>query len=177
MSAVCKSLGIPHYLCKNGRSPLTYFGKNEFLLRRFNVKGRVKNFIDINTRQPIVKISNEIFQLNNDSYNRSIFCRVATDVLYNDRVVDNGAHYTSHGVLSISIGSIVGVISPLNQNGSIKHCELRPIHTPMECNYSHCELQYFVDGTLYESRPKSANTFFRRILIKRMNILKEVDFE
>lgn len=161
--SICKSLGIPYHLWRNGRPQIDYFSDNELLFRRFYVPGTVKDFVN-NAQYSI-----SIFDIKDDSYNRESLCKSAEDVLYDS----NGTHYANYGILALRVGTIHGFSFVYKSDKGMHNTQLITNHRPEECNYAHCELWFFNDGErIVENKPKSAKKIWRRKLLSFMTVIK-----
>jgi len=164
-TAICPTLGIPEHLWTSGRPEDPDFQLNEVLYRRIK-KPLPENFLEND------EVGIEVFEIKDDSYNRSKYCVDKSHVLFNTCVDDNGAHFSTWGIISLSVEDFC-VSSPFDLNGMEVICELKPIHVPIACNYSHTEGWFFRDGVkLSNKKPRSMKTLFRRELLKRLKIEK-----
>ena len=97
MSGKCKELGIPDYLHRGARSADQNFDPEESLYRRFFTK------IPSSEWQQDKAVSSVLFELKDDSYNRSKYSQEPEDVLYNEREEDRGSHYFEAGILQVAV--------------------------------------------------------------------------
>jgi hypothetical protein len=167
----CINLGIPEYLCAEGRPHLDFLDPGDSILRRHELTGNLEDIQALSDSQ----VGKDLFKLFDDSYNILSLCQHTTDVLFNDRVEDNGAHYSDHGIISLNIGALELQNFSYNQNGVPVICQFKVHHSETPCNYAHAEMIYYMNGQIYrgQSPSKSAKTFFRRTLLKLMNVVKQ----
>lgn len=133
MSIDCEILGIPNHLHKNQRELDTIFDEEEVLYRRFK--------IERSKWEGTIQESSAVFELKDDSYNRSKYCLSPTDVLYSS----TGEYYENWGIGSVSISKISGNKKSIINN-EIRNFTIKVEHTPEICNYPHCEVFIYEDG-------------------------------
>ncbi|WP_443945608.1 hypothetical protein ACJVDH_00420 [Pedobacter sp. AW1-32] len=158
-------LGIPETLCMEGKPIDVPFVNGELIYRRHN-ELLIGNLLDLD-----LKVLERIFHLTNDSHNRSSLS-VAEDVLINE----DGKIFDDHGIISLPINEISKNMRFNFQNGKQDSvCRLSVVYDPKECNYAHCEIHCFIDDVrrIEGKPPKSAKPFFRRELLKIMNVIKQ----
>jgi len=167
---LCPIVGIPERLWVSERDEDQVFEGEEILYRRIHTS-LPKDFIDDDD------ISIELFEIKDDSYNRSKYCGSEKDVLFNTRIEDAGRHYTNWGIVSLTVNDL-SVSQPFNYEGRNVVCRLSPIHRPVPCNYSHTEAWFFRDDVkLSTKKPRSMKTLFRRTLLKKLKIIVPYDDE
>ena len=167
-SIVCEAIGIPQHLWILNKLEDQVFEDDEILFRRI----RVQLPDDYETDDDLAL---ELFEIKDDSYNRSKYCLFQNDVLYDTRPESNGNHLDNWGIISISVRNLK-VKSPFLLNGVHVECELLPIHCPVLCNYPHTEAWFFKDGEkISKKKPRSMKTLFRRSLIKSIRLEKNFE--
>lgn len=161
----CKQLGIPEYLCKNDKPLIENFANDESLYRRHPFKGTKQELKD---KEDII---NEIFKIHDDSYNKSSLSN-AIDVLLNDNPQYHKDIYLKHGIIKVNVANLLNEAVHIIDNDPRKF-SLVPIHKPIDCNYSHCEIHCVVDGVKAAKKPRSVNTVFRKILSNIFEVIRE----
>lgn len=162
--SVCSSLGIPSHLHRAGRVNDDVF-VGEVIFRRFLASG-TKNDWSKNSQ-----ISCSIFEVKNDSCNRSKYSDSPEDVLYNVRIEDGGNHYFSWGILSI--GSDMFDLFTFQINGTTRTFSLKLEHVPLDCMFPHSEIIVFENNEKVDtSKPKSVKVVIRDYLISNCDIVK-----
>jgi hypothetical protein len=163
----CISIGIPDRLCQDGKGE--YVVKSEdYIYRRHDLNGS----IDEIRKLPLSTIGENLFKLFSDSYNLSSISE-PEDVLFNDKKDEKGGHYLTSGIISINVGQIEEQKFKYILQGKEVVCTFKVHHDPMECNYSHAEMKYYMDDVQFSGRPaKSAKEFFRRRLLEAMSEIK-----
>jgi len=163
-NSVCNSLGIPSYLHRSGRAIDNEF-IDEFIFRRFLATGAKIDWMKDN------QLSSSIFEVKNDSCNRSKYSNSPEDVLYNVRIEDEGKHYFSWGILSI--GTKAFSIFTFKVNGTTRTFSLQLSHDPLECMFPHSEIIVLEVGFRIDTnKPKSVKTAIRDFLITECKIVK-----
>lgn len=163
-SSVCDSLGIPSYLHRKGRDIDNHF-IDEFVYRRFLASAEKSDWMANN------QISSSIFEVKNDSCNRSKYSNSPEDVLYNIRVEDEGKHYFSWGVLSINTKAFDVFTFKINE--TTRTFSLQLSHEPLECMFPHSEIIVLENGSVVDtSKPKSVKAAIRDFLITECEIVK-----
>jgi len=161
---LCPVIGIPERLWVSQRAEDPIFEEDEILYRRIHTP-LPEDFTEDDD------ISIELFEIKDDSYNRSKYCGSEKDVLFNTRITDEGRHYTNWGVISLTVKDL-SVSSQFNHEGRDVVCKLLPVHSPVPCNYSHTEAWFYRDNVqLSKNKPRSMKTFFRRSLLKKIKVL------
>ncbi|OIN59834.1 hypothetical protein [Arsenicibacter rosenii] len=161
------ALVIPVHLHQHDRPP-TDIQDDEVLYRRFFVKGPTKDW-KARGKQDMAKV----FQLSNDSYNRSSLSN-ESDVLFDD----TGHYFANAGILSVSIKQIRSAAGTytLEAQGRIpaRILYFNAIHDPMHCNYAHAQLEIWENGTRAPSQPSSMKTVFREMLSDNCKMIRDV---
>lgn len=163
---VCKALGIPEYLHRDGR-PIDEEFNSELIYRRFNIAGNPSEWIKDKS------ISTVIFEVKNDSCNREKYCKTPSDVLFNTRPEDKGAHYEHHGIISFNSDVVQYFNESLELNDTKRQFTLKMVHYPNDCMYPHCEIHVYENGIYVDSgKPKSIKALIRDILIGACEVIK-----
>lgn len=171
MCKICTQLKIPEYLHQRERVADSQFDETEKIYRRFSVDGEIEDWK--NTRA----ISAQIFRLSEDgdSCSRSKYTKVPEDVLYNDKVEDEGHHYNHHGIFSFMVDKLVR-IGPVYQNEIKRTFIIKLEHTPKECLYPHSDIVVYEvgkDGSVnINEPPRSTKTLIRNSLLDIIDIYK-----
>lgn len=167
MSEVCSKLGIPKELERNNRPPDQIFNC-EKIYRRFQGTSNIEDW------KSDRGISSSIFPVKNDSCNREKYSTNPTDVLYNIREQDGGAHYFgTYGILEFSSDIIYEFEnSSLEINNVVRKFTLQLIHSPEECMYPHCEVLVLENGNrIQHLTAKSIKSAIRVFLIDNCTVL------
>jgi len=163
-NSICDSLRIPSHLHRNGRAIDDEFGE-ELIYRRFLAPGLNSDWLK--SRQ----LSSSIFEVKNDSCNRSKYSNSPHDVLYNVRIEDEGKHYLSWGILSIN--SKAFSLFTFQVNGTTRTFSLKLSHDPLDCMFPHSEIIVLEAGIRIDtSKPKSVKAVIRDYLITECEIVK-----
>ena len=168
MSDECSKLGIPAYLHQGDRNADQNFDPEELLYRRFFTK------IPSSEWQQNKSVSVALFELKDDSYNRSRYSQEPEDVLYNERKEDNGNHYFDAGILQVAI--LHTLEFSFDINGNERAFRLSPFHKPTECIFPHTELHIYENETKIDytqSKPKSLKAAIRDFLVRNCIVIKE----
>lgn len=161
-------MSIPQRLWISNRPEDPNFEPDEVLYRRIQTP-LPADFRDDDT------IGVELFEIKDDSYNRSKYCSTEYDVLFNTRIQDNGQHYSNWGIISVTVGEMIEPV-PFNLQGKMVECQLLPEHAPGICNYAHTEAWFYRDGIkVSKNKPPSMKTFFRRRLLKTLKVIANYD--
>lgn len=168
-NTICASQGIPEYLWQKDRVEDQEFLGDEILLRRFRIPLPEDFQFDDS-------IGVELFEMRDDSYNRTKYCFDNKDVLWNGNPnYNNGEHFGNYGVLAISVQEL-SVSTEFVLNGKTVLCQLQPVHRPDPCNYAHTEAWFIIDGIKKDSKkPAAVKTLFRRLLLKKFEVVKNFD--
>ena len=167
----CLELGIPEYLHQKER-PVDSIFQSEFIYRRYKASGNVEDW----KKDKVISAS--IFPVKNDSCNRSKYCRVPEDVLYNTREEDKGNHYFEMGILSVNSDSLIFFSGNITQNGNARNFQLTVSHEPLECMYPHCEILVMENGQVIDQKkPKSIKALIRDLLLDEVEIAKMPDMK
>ena len=117
----------PINLLTNGRAPNHEFDEEEVLYRRYMGNHPVEFFSEIRTKDFSAGIST----------NRSKYS-VPLDVLWSSELENGECQF------NLKSGKIVyGTISVINCVNESLGIEIRCIHTPTFCNYSHVDIRFF----------------------------------
>lgn len=168
----CSELGIPSHLHTGTRDVDNTFGMDETIYRRFKCAGGPNDWKKNST------LSASVFPVDNDSCNRSKYCRYPEDVLYNTRKQDNGVHYSDHGILGFKVSDFftltVPPAPPIKQNGVVRNFTFHLEHQPEVCMYPHTEIWIIDANNRIDTKPpKSTRALIRDRLLSIINIVKE----
>lgn len=167
----CKDLGIPEHLWRKGRPNVINFDRDELLFRRFTASVPPFNSTTpYNHTQEINAFTGEIFQLNQDSYNRSKFCKCPEDVLINEF----GDIKINHGIFEIAALDFFFSFEA-NINGKIEVINVSVEHDGLECNYSHSIFKYTISGEdpKLPTKSKIIKNMVRTQLFPKIKVLKQ----
>lgn len=171
MSKECTDIGIPEYLHTKDRSVDSVFNIEEQIFRRFQTAQPINIWLEDS------QVSAAIFPLKDDSYNREKYSKAPCDVLYNINAKNKTDHYFNSGIISLTCGQIQ---NELRFKSIINKEEIEVmfniIHKPEVCIYPHCEVIALKNGKhINPTKPKSARSVIRDILIEKCIIIKEFD--
>ena len=114
-----------------------------------------------------------LFELKDDSYNRSKYSQKPEDVLYNEREEDKGNHYLDAGILQVAI--LHTLTFGFEINDEERKFQLLPVHKPTECIFPHSELHIYENGAKIDyaqSKPKSLKAAIRDFLVRNCTVVK-----
>jgi hypothetical protein len=150
---------------------LPFDNDEELLYRRHTQHGDLAILQSL----PENEIGSKIFQLKDDSYNRSLYS-TSEQVLLNDNPTEERGEdfYKTWGIISIPVKAINTFRSEIMLNNKTQVCTLKVAHTANKCNYSHSEIYCYIDNERHCGKaPKSAIPFFRRELQKILQMNRE----
>lgn len=158
---------LPLRLVRNGRPEVPNFDENETLYRRFDPIQMV------NEKFPGVS-----FDVPNCSVNRGGLCpyphgaeQIANPVFSHpeDVIID----HPTYGVISLGVNVIPESVVGGSSNGFPgKKYVFRVEHTPLDDNYSHCDIRVYVDDQMTnEHLSKHAKKEFRTFLRRKFDIV------
>lgn len=168
----CSVLSIPERLHTAGRPKDPVFDEEELLYRRFFMLGPKEEWSMVGNDP-----SAQIFDLSEDSYNRSKYCEQAEDVLYNTKQEHNlGQHYNNAGILSLKIHQLLSddtIVVDRNIPNVERRFTFGVEHAPEPCMYPHSNVNVLVNGEVAPKRPASIKLALRLILRDYAGIIKE----
>jgi hypothetical protein len=169
--ADCVNNGIPELLCSHGKDAPVSFIDGELVFRRHNQPGSQAELQALTASE----IGNKIFQLDNDSYNRSTLSEPHHVLLVSpDSDQTNLDYYQDYGIISLDVDEVNNIHEVVHINNKEHKGNLRVVHAVEPCNYSHSEIHLYLDGNLYAGKaPKSARPFFRRQLQAALNVVRQ----
>lgn len=150
---LCSDLGVPDHLCSFDKDLNIPFEDNEKLYRR------ISNEFPQNTDEITSEHLKRMFPLDRDSYNRSELSN-PEDVFIDDK----GIRYDNHHCIILPINSVNTInhdVPDNNKNSRIFSLVVR--YDVLDCNYSHCEIDCYMDGNKIDPKknPPSAKLFMR----------------
>lgn len=165
----CLALGIPERLHTNNRNIDPNFDEDECVYRRFKVPGPKETW-SMAGNEP----SARIFDLSEDSYNRSKYCEQPDDVLFNVRPEDGGKHYDDAGIISLQVNQLRDAATEflVTENGNRRRFTFSVEHDPLLCMYPHTNVNVMENGKLAPKRPPSLKSAFRLMLRDYLEIIK-----
>jgi len=167
----CIRVGLPERLCMKNKPTVDWLDNSDLLFRRHKTAGSTSVLRTL----PNAQIGVDIFQLKDDSYNASQFSE-PDDVLLNDNPseVQPRHSYGQYGIIAIPV-EIARMRKVERLDHFDKEFHTAVVHVPKDCNYSHAEIHFFVNGEKYskEIHGKAPKIYFREELQKGLTVIKE----
>lgn len=148
---MCNNSTVPKCLHRDRRPVIDEFKDGELVFRRYE-----KNPV---TSPDGRAISSLAFRLENDSYNRNLFCQDYKDVLYDEVHMNNRYYFENWGVVEFS-HSAFNKIYKLSDPKDTREFHISIVHSPNECMYPHCH-QVAVVNSVEVEIPKSIKAKIR----------------
>lgn len=170
----CSALGIPERLHTGDREADSHFEENEQVYRRFWLPGPKETWSMIGNSP-----SARIFDLSEDSYNRSKYCDQPEDVLFNVSQESDGEHYANAGIMALQVSHIRDDTTEftITENGNERRFTFSVEHDPLPCMYPHTNVNVLENGKLAPKRPQSLKLAFRLMLRDYLSIVKPYNID
>ena len=167
----CSRFGIPKRLWKGRKGKDDVFPDEELIYRRFKAN------VDVGDWRSAKCLSTAIFDVKDDSTNRSKYSTDPEDVLHPITRRNPLNHYQSYGIVSFSVRDFreLSIIpkEPLRFNGVLREFTFHLEHKPECCMYPHTEIWIMENGRhIPEVSSRMIKTAVRDELLSIIDIVK-----
>jgi hypothetical protein len=163
---MCSVPGIPLHLHRDGRPLDNFFSPCEIIYRRFKIKNEPEDWESEG-------ISERVFVLDRDSYNRSKYS-FPEDVLLNVNALTQEEHFYDWGIVGIPYSALFARTFDVTINKVDMRFIVFLSHSPEECMYPHLEMLIYdaATNTPAPSRPRPIKMAIRSLLFENKLLIK-----